>query len=64
MRRHGSILQVMGTLRIVAYDQWKISMQLMKLFFTLSRMECGVQCLPVGLLDSFPSKTPLTQGAT
>jgi hypothetical protein len=30
----------------------------------LSRLECGVQCLAVGLLGTFSSKTPLTRSAT
>jgi hypothetical protein len=31
--------------------------------FTLSILECGVQCLAIGLLGPFSLKTPLIQGA-
>lgn len=39
---HGSILHVMWSHRILAYCQWKIFLQLVKLPFTLSGLECGV----------------------
>jgi hypothetical protein len=38
-----------------------IPMQPMELLFILSKLECGVQCFAMGILDPFSPKTPLTR---
>jgi hypothetical protein len=41
-----------------------VPMQPVELLFTLSRLECDVQCLTVGFLGPFSPKTPLTRSAS
>jgi hypothetical protein len=57
-------LQIIRTLRILAYGRRKIPIQPMKFPSTLIRLMCDVQCLVVGLFGPFSSKTLLTWSST